>query len=110
MTDQKLLAGWFPAFDVIVEKYGWISGTVFGFIWRECLNNGGICKTSKRSIAHELHIKRQDIVDCINVLVEDGYLEETYALPIFDANQVVTCWKLGKIKVSLNMGLQTYEH
>jgi DNA-binding Lrp family transcriptional regulator len=69
--------GWTPLIDVITEKHGVIASAIFGRMWRYCQMSDKICRASQETIANELHVSRKTVNEQIEILVNNGYLEDT---------------------------------
>lgn len=69
--------GWTPLIDVIVDSLGLTAAAVFGRMWRYCQMSDNVCRASQETIARELHVSRKTVNEQIEILVKNGFLEDT---------------------------------
>lgn len=65
-----------PLFDEITQKHGIITSAVYGYIWRKCQGERGVCDASLQTIADSLGISRRTIVTHVKLLVDDGLITD----------------------------------
>lgn len=63
-----------PLFDSLVARYGVITASVYGRIWRYCQMVDMVCKASEETLAEELNLSRATIIRSKRNLVIDGFL------------------------------------
>lgn len=59
-----------PLFDDIMQEHGIITAAVYGYIWRKCQLERGVCDASFQTVADDLNMSRRTIVTHIKLLVE----------------------------------------
>lgn len=65
-----------PVPDCIVEDLGREAALVYGAVWRYCFfSSRGLCDASTASIAKRAGLKDRKTRECLNALVERGWLE-----------------------------------
>lgn len=65
-----------PLFDEITERYGIVTSAVFGYVWRKCQMEKGVCCASFQTIADDLNVSRKTIINHIKILANDGLVED----------------------------------
>ena len=76
-TTLSELTGFTPLPDRLVKRYGIVTASVFGQIWRYCQMKDGICRAAMERIAGELHLSRMTVLRHIKNPVARGFLEDT---------------------------------
>lgn len=77
MQAEIALNGFTPAADELVQLYGPTTAMVFGAIWRYCQMEDGVCRASESKIAARAGVSVSTLGRHTEVLVRDGYLEDT---------------------------------
>lgn len=70
------ITGFTPVLDTMVAKYGLMTASVWGRVWRYEQMSKGVCNASYTTIAEGLDISPRTVARHIKQLVTDGYLEE----------------------------------
>lgn len=68
--------GWTPAIDHITREYGVTVSVVFGRMWRYTNGENQACTASIDTIAAELGLNRDTVIEAIKKLVASGYLKD----------------------------------
>lgn len=62
----------------VLNKFGMDVAMVHAIIWNSSKTEGGRCKFGAASIGNELHIGHQKVSECINILLDNGYIKVKY--------------------------------
>lgn len=65
-----------PLFDDITEKHGLITSAVYGYIWRKCQLDKGVCNASFQTMANDLNVSRRTIVTHVKLLVSEEIIHD----------------------------------
>lgn len=78
MSDPFLenCGGWTPAPDELARKYGFETAYLWGKLRRFCQLGGGTYTASHETIAHRVGMSRRNLIDRLNPLIKDGYVED----------------------------------
>jgi len=69
--------GFTPLPDLLVTKYGIVTASVWGSAWRYCQMGDGICRASLEKIGKRIGVSRQTVINHMEILVNDGFFEDT---------------------------------
>lgn len=78
MADSFLdsAGGFTPVPDKLVREYGFEVAYVWGKVWRYCQMANGACTASHETIAKRAGMSRRTLIEKLNVLIRDGYIED----------------------------------
>ena len=74
VINLKNVEGFTPVPDSIREKYGVITASVFGVIWRFSRTQDGICKQSYKTLGQYIGLNRVTITRHVKILEEAGLI------------------------------------
>lgn len=66
-----------PLFDDIVKDFGIVGAAVYGYVWRQCQKEKGVCGASFQTIADDLGLGRITVINHMKRLVEAGQIVDT---------------------------------
>lgn len=69
--------GWTPLPDLLVTKYGLTTAAVWASAWRFCQMSDGVCRASIEKIGARIDLSRQSTMKHMQILVDDGFFEDT---------------------------------
>lgn len=109
MTDSFLdnAGGWTPVPDALVRKYGFETAYVWGKVWRYCQMDKGKCTASHETIAQRAGMSRRTLIDKLNILIKDGYIEDL--TPDLKNKPHTYCTKIGEEKIASTMQISHTE-
>lgn len=62
--------------DILIEKFGLITASVYGIVWRYGNMDSGICTASQTKIGKRCGVSRSCAVIHLNLLVKNGYITQ----------------------------------
>jgi hypothetical protein len=65
-----------PLFDPLVQRYGLVTASVYGLVWRYCQMRDGICRASLLTLAQRLSISRASLICQLGLLKQEGYIQD----------------------------------
>lgn len=78
MTDPflKNCGGFTPVPDELANNYGFESAYLWGKLRRFCQLDGGTYTASHEAIGNRIGMSRRNLIDRLNILIKDGYVED----------------------------------
>lgn len=75
-TSEAKIKNFTPLLDELVQKYGVITASVWGRVWRYAQQDNKVCQASTEKIGDELGISRRTVIRHLQILVANGYLKD----------------------------------
>lgn len=86
--------------DILVRQYSFFTAGLYGKIWRYESMKDGCCRAATSTLADELGVSRDTIIEHLKILVRDGYIiDRTPDL----RNRPHILNTTGKLRLSLNL-------
>ena len=93
--------GYTPVPDKLVRDYGFEVAYVWGKVWRYCQMANGSCTASHETIANRAGMSRRTLIEKLNVLIRDGYIEDL--TPGLKNKPHTYCTRIGEDKITSTM-------
>lgn len=90
------MRGFTAASDILVEKYGLITASIYGVVWRYCQMERGHCNAKHSTIGERLGISGKSVQRYIKPLLDDGYLLHLNPEDTHKSHQYICSDKLDK--------------
>lgn len=93
--------GYTPVPDKLVREYDYTTAYVWGKVWRYCQMQSGTCTASHETIANRAGMSRRTLIEKLNILIKDGYIEDL--TPELKNKPHTYCTKIGEAKITSAM-------
>lgn len=109
MADSFLdnAGGFTPVPDKLVREYDFTTAYVWGKVWRYCQMQSGACTASHETIAKRAGMSRRTLIEKLNILIQDGYIEDL--TPNLKNKPHTYCTKKGEAKITSTMQISHTE-